>query len=545
MNGWDCDTDSGIMGYGDSQDDFSYCTIAWVQDYFSHDGDWCGGCSCCWDIWGTCYCSSGCPNNCACLATDGGDNDSDSDDDDCDNCFKCDDGCQISSGYQNDGWCDCTNCEDEDNWKCSSCGGCPSSCGDYKNCYGRYANEDLDDLIMNDKLKDGVGVGVGVSVDFTEPADTDTEDRDGDTIGMAKEEDTSDCTYANCISIMNMDTVMDVYMYDFNVEWTYEGCYNSEGYYTADIEEVTMYLYKYSYSNGMSYWNIGKSLTNPTDALAICAASLTNNNGDEENKNVLDCSGKWFIKSGYLWKRDIDTVVIECDTSLKSTSLARTDSGGNIYYDSSSEYCINPYGDSLCLYASGAGSLWNDIAVFSYNGCKNDVAYFYFSDISSDSSISSTVYYLHFESTESNGDRWIISMNSISDVNGIAFCGETMLTDCTYESWQVKTISGNGTGTDVEISYPLDKSMGYDASCDGDSTTTETDLDLLKCDIDSDESVCAVWQVEMDIMDKSYSMDNMCDDDFIACITQVLHTDISQVVEGQFLCHSNYDTSIQ
>ena len=51
--------------------------------------------------------------------------------------FVCDDGCQIYSEYENDGWCDCSECEDEDYYTCESCG-CPTQCYDYVYCGNGY-----------------------------------------------------------------------------------------------------------------------------------------------------------------------------------------------------------------------------------------------------------------------------------------------------------------------------------------------------------------------------------------------------------------------
>ena len=49
----------------------------------------------------------------------------------------CPDGCQIKSSYYNDGWCDCSNCEDELDYTCSSCRGDDDDC-DYMQTCGNY-----------------------------------------------------------------------------------------------------------------------------------------------------------------------------------------------------------------------------------------------------------------------------------------------------------------------------------------------------------------------------------------------------------------------
>eukprot|EP00808_Paulinella_micropora_P026688 g671.t1 len=40
--------------------------------------------------------------------------------------FTCDNGWEIASQYENDGECDCAKCEDESQWTCQTCGGCPT-----------------------------------------------------------------------------------------------------------------------------------------------------------------------------------------------------------------------------------------------------------------------------------------------------------------------------------------------------------------------------------------------------------------------------------
>lgn len=49
--------------------------------------------------------------------------------------FVCNDGCDIRDTYMNDGYCDCSGCEDESSYTCESCGaGCPTYCGGYQRC---------------------------------------------------------------------------------------------------------------------------------------------------------------------------------------------------------------------------------------------------------------------------------------------------------------------------------------------------------------------------------------------------------------------------
>ena len=50
--------------------------------------------------------------------------------------FSCNNGCGIDWGYVNDAYCDCAECEDEFDFTCETCGGCPSptDCGEYIEC---------------------------------------------------------------------------------------------------------------------------------------------------------------------------------------------------------------------------------------------------------------------------------------------------------------------------------------------------------------------------------------------------------------------------
>eukprot|EP00808_Paulinella_micropora_P006931 g52299.t1 len=49
--------------------------------------------------------------------------------------YSCKDGCQINSFYLDDGWCDCSDCEDESRLTCKDCwNGCPTICGAYSHC---------------------------------------------------------------------------------------------------------------------------------------------------------------------------------------------------------------------------------------------------------------------------------------------------------------------------------------------------------------------------------------------------------------------------
>ena len=50
--------------------------------------------------------------------------------------YVCDDGCQIPNSYIDDNYCDCFDCGDETNLNCSTCSpyGCTNDCSDYQYC---------------------------------------------------------------------------------------------------------------------------------------------------------------------------------------------------------------------------------------------------------------------------------------------------------------------------------------------------------------------------------------------------------------------------
>ena len=103
-----------------------------ISNSYVDDG-WCDCTDCGDETYWTCdSCSSaGCAN-----CTSGDANLCDGSGDDSGSYFYCSNGCQISSSYYNDSYCDCPSCEDEPLWTCSTCGGCPNStnCGDYVSC---------------------------------------------------------------------------------------------------------------------------------------------------------------------------------------------------------------------------------------------------------------------------------------------------------------------------------------------------------------------------------------------------------------------------
>lgn len=62
------------------------------------------------------------------------------------NSYICDDGCEIHDSYVDDNYCDCSTCDDEEFWTCSTCCadecGCPEECDTYVSC----VNYNVDDL---------------------------------------------------------------------------------------------------------------------------------------------------------------------------------------------------------------------------------------------------------------------------------------------------------------------------------------------------------------------------------------------------------------
>lgn len=48
--------------------------------------------------------------------------------------FVCDNNWTIPFLYVDDAWCDCPACEDEFDFDCTTCGGCPTVCGEFVDC---------------------------------------------------------------------------------------------------------------------------------------------------------------------------------------------------------------------------------------------------------------------------------------------------------------------------------------------------------------------------------------------------------------------------
>jgi len=72
----------------------------------------------------------------AIFGTEGASCDPDFDGSETEDAFTCNNGCEISPEYENDAYCDCAECEDERDFTCETCGGCPKpiDCGDYIEC---------------------------------------------------------------------------------------------------------------------------------------------------------------------------------------------------------------------------------------------------------------------------------------------------------------------------------------------------------------------------------------------------------------------------
>ena len=59
--------------------------------------------------------------------------------------YACNDGiCSIDASYVNDGSCDCSECDDEDDWTCDTCGGCPTSSQCQQGYYAVCSDDDDD-----------------------------------------------------------------------------------------------------------------------------------------------------------------------------------------------------------------------------------------------------------------------------------------------------------------------------------------------------------------------------------------------------------------
>ena len=56
--------------------------------------------------------------------------------------FQCDDGCDIPDDFVNDDWCDCLGCDDETNWTCDTCSsnGCSDGCQEAQPCFNVTLN---------------------------------------------------------------------------------------------------------------------------------------------------------------------------------------------------------------------------------------------------------------------------------------------------------------------------------------------------------------------------------------------------------------------
>ena len=63
--------------------------------------------------------------------------------------IECNDGCVITEDFLDDGYCDCSECEDESDWTCDTCSsdGCPTTCGTWTECDGTGTSAS-DDAVM-------------------------------------------------------------------------------------------------------------------------------------------------------------------------------------------------------------------------------------------------------------------------------------------------------------------------------------------------------------------------------------------------------------
>ena len=106
----------------DSYVEDDYCDCVDCSDESSWDCTSCGGCPSQCGTW--VYCSPLISSNISINTNDSIG-------------FLCDDGCVVDESFENDDWCDCSNCEDETStgWDCNNCQ-CPTECGTYYSCPG-------------------------------------------------------------------------------------------------------------------------------------------------------------------------------------------------------------------------------------------------------------------------------------------------------------------------------------------------------------------------------------------------------------------------
>ena len=141
---------------------------------------------------------------------------------------------------------------------------------------------------------------------------------------------------------------------------------------------------------------------------------------------------------------------------------------------------------------------------------------------------------------------WLITASSIQSTNGLAFCRENNLRDCTYNKWYVRE--------DVEdySQYNIEASMGYENVCDQDPSDDDNTHIVSVFDSDSCEDYefdCAWWQLSIDIEMEDYSNDHdnsvdLCDNLYIVCVTESLYSSYSSDVEIDHQCRSNYHVTI-
>jgi len=55
-----------------------------------------------------------------------------------DSAFQCNSGWWLSGDVVNNGACDCPDCDDEAGLNCSTCGACPTRCGESANCTEKF-----------------------------------------------------------------------------------------------------------------------------------------------------------------------------------------------------------------------------------------------------------------------------------------------------------------------------------------------------------------------------------------------------------------------
>ena len=470
----DSDSDSG----DDDDDDYYTCSDGCqISKTWYMDGTYCD-CSDCGDEsdWNCGSCNSeGCPTSCGSWTTCDG-----SGTQECESytdCFFCDDGCEIPAGYVTDGYCDCSSCEDEDNWSCYTCpDSCAYSCGDYTYCGSSSG------------LISDLGDAPSVSELEKEAIRQNSLKSNNKKRRLADGEENiygSECDGYSCVRMSGISNV------EYNVtngEWIEVGCHNNKGYYQLNVDRdanaesgaITKEYLMFK-SNHTGFWHIYTELDD-YESVGFC-----------NQDNLVFCSGRWQFDNNGEWEEESSSLVTICLNEKNAT-----------------ENATNIYGDEVCIYNDG--SLWSDgVVTFTYNGYFDGYPYFRYHYKSANGT---TVYYLHYVEDSS---WWTIAANMIQDSLGVAYCKEHDLSNCLYGNWYVEHFDSDMFD---EITYDIEDSMGYDANC-GNNNGGNGNSNNNYCD---QENSCAQWIAQLSIEDSNNAV-RLCEDTFVQCVTLTLYDD--------------------